>query len=294
MTDLAVRFVRRLARTPGFRRLTRFQALLRLSYALRSSLVRERRRFAANELRRRPTTGVYRLRESGVAIAVRHHTGDVMVLDEIFSQREYEPPPRLAAALASLPPAPRVVDLGANIGLFGAWALGRFPAATILAMEADPENADVHRRTIEANGAGARWQLVEGFASTGPGTVRFAGGAQATSHAAELEEAGSEVAALDVLPYLADADLAKIDIEGAEWALLADPRFADSCPSIVVLEYHNVGSPQADPAEAAANALRAAGHEVVHAGRKPQFGAGLVWSFAPAVTEERAAARPQA
>ena len=291
---VAVRLVRRLARTPGFRQLTRFEALLRLSYALRSSLVLERRRFVANELRPRPTTDVYRLRESGVAIALRHHSGDVMVLDEIFSQCEYEPPPCLTAALASLPPAPRVVDLGANIGLFGAWALARFPAATILAVEADPENAAVHRRTIEANGDGVRWQLVEGFASTAPGTVRFAGGAQATSRAAGLEETGADVAALDVLPYLADADLAKIDIEGAEWALLGDPRFADSCPAIVVLEYHEAGSPHPDPADAAAQALRAAGHEVVHAGRKPQFGAGLVWSFAPVATEERAAGRPRA
>jgi FkbM family methyltransferase len=294
MTDFAVRLVRRLATTPGFRNLTRFEALLRISYSLRSSLVRERRRFVANELRRRPATGVYRLRESGVAFALRHHTGDVMVLDEIFSQREYEPPPRLAEALARLSSTPRVLDLGANIGLFGVWTLGRFPAATIVAVEADPENAAVHRQTIEANGGGDRWQLVEAFASTTPGTVRFAGGAQATSRAARLEEIAAEVPTVDVLPYLADADFAKIDIEGAEWALLADPRFAESCPAIVVLEYHDAGLSDRDPAEKAAQALRTAGHEVVHAGRKPRFGAGLVWSFAPVATDEGAVGRPRA
>jgi FkbM family methyltransferase len=279
VTDLPVRLVRRLASAPGFRRLTRVDALLRLSFALRASLVRERRRFAANELSRRPSTQVYRLRDSGVAFALRHHTGDVMVLDEIFSQREYEPPTALAEALAGLPEAPRIVDLGANIGLFGAWALGRFPAATIVAVEADSENAAIHRRTIEANSVGDRWRLIEGFASTAGGIVRFAAGQHATSHAAA---GGVEVAALDVLPIMAGADLAKIDVEGAEWALLADPRFPDACPRVVVLEYHADGCPRPDPAEAAAEVLRRAGREVVHAGRKPQYGAGLVWSFARA------------
>src|SRR5215204_368266 len=84
--DLPIRVVRRLASAPGFRRLTRFEALLRLSFALRAVLVREKLKFAANELRRRPVIGVYRLRRSGIAVALRHHTGDIMVLDEIFSQ----------------------------------------------------------------------------------------------------------------------------------------------------------------------------------------------------------------
>ena len=281
MTDLAVRVVRRLATAPGFRHLTRFPALLRLSFALRASLVQDRLRFAANELRRRPVTGVYRLRDSGVTIVLRHHTGDLMVLDEIFSQQEYEPPREVQVALSALPVAPHIVDLGANIGLFGAWALARFPAATIVAVEADPGNAEIHRRTIEANGLETRWKLVEAFASTAPGVVRFAAGHHATSRAAESEEEWLEVEALDVLPEFVGADLVKIDIEGAEWNLLADPRFSQTRPRVVVLEYHKEGCPGPNASAVAEQALRAAGFEVVHAGRKPQFGAGLLWAFAP-------------
>jgi hypothetical protein len=48
-----------------------------------------------------------------------------------------------------------------------------------------------------------------------------------------------------------------------------------------VLEYHEDGSPAADPRQAAEQALRAAGLDVVHAGSKPQFGAGIVWGLAP-------------
>jgi FkbM family methyltransferase len=170
-----------------------------------------------------------------------------------------------------------VVDLGANIGLFGAWVLGRFPGASILAVEADPANAAIHRRTIEANGLGGLWRLLEGFASTEPGLVRFVAAEHATSHAAEPEERGVDVPSLDVLPSLEDADLVKIDIEGAEWRLLADSRFARARPSVVVLEYHKEGAPRPDAGQAAEQALRAAGFDVVHAGRKPQFGAGIVW-----------------
>jgi FkbM family methyltransferase len=279
VTDLAVRIVRRLATAPGFRHLTRFQPLLRLSFALRASLVREKRRFATNELRSRPMTSVYRLRESGVSIVVRHHTGDVMVLDEIFSQREYEPPLEVEAALAARPAGLRVLDLGANIGLFGAWVLGRFPEATIVAVEADPANAAIHRKAIDANGLGDRWRLLEAFASTSSGVTRFVAGEHATSHAADGED-GVEVPAIDVLPELAKSELVKIDVEGAEWNIVADPRFAAARPAIVVLEYHREGCPQPEPAAAAEQALRTAGLDVVHASRKPQFGAGLLWGIA--------------
>ena len=77
------------------------------------------------------------------------------------------------------------------------------------------------------------------------------------------------MAAVDVLPELENADLVKIDIEGAEWALLADPRFAGARPSVLVLEYHRDGSPHPNEAQAAEDALLSAGLEVVHGRRKP-------------------------
>jgi FkbM family methyltransferase len=260
--------VRRLATAPLFRRLTRVTPLIRLSYALRASLVLERRRFVRNELRRQSTTAVYRLRESGIAVVIRHHTGDVMVLDEIFGQHEYEPPP--AVALQNVGQA---VDLGANIGLFGAWLLGRFPDARVLAYEADPGNAAVHHSAIEANGLAARWRLVESFAGVAPGSTHFVAGLHATSH----EGVGIDVPVDDVLPELAGADLVKIDIEGAEWPILADARFRDLEAQVVVLEYHTEGSPDPDPAAAAERLLADAGYRVHHSGRKPAFGAGILW-----------------
>src|SRR5881394_1959332 len=148
---MLLRFVRRAATLPGFRLLTRSHALLRVTYALRASLVAEPRRFAANELRPKASVGTYRLRHSGIRVALRHHTADLMVLNEVFSQREYAAPEPVAASLNALRPL-RVADLGANIGAFGAWVFGSYPDAEILAFEPDPGNAEIHEQTIAANG----------------------------------------------------------------------------------------------------------------------------------------------
>lgn len=263
-----LRAVRRLATVPIVRRLTSVTPLLRLSYSLRATVVRERVHFVRNELRRGPVTATYHLRESGIGVAIRHHTGDVMVLDEIFSQLEYEPPPGI-----DLRGLGRAVDLGANIGLFGAWLLGHCPDVEVVAYEADPANASIHRLTIEANGLEGQWRLVGSFAGTHEGTTNFTTGLHAVSHEGE----GIEVTVVDVMPELADADLVKIDIEGAEWPILADRRFQELQARFVVLEYHADGSPPPDPAAAAEQALTGAGYEVHHVGRKPAFGAGLLW-----------------
>lgn len=263
-----LRLVRGLATAPLFRRLTSVGPLLRLSFSLRAALVRERARFVRNELRPGRVVATYRLRESGVAIALRHHTGDVMVLDEIFSQREYQLPEGIVLAEGL-----NAIDLGANIGLFGAWLLGVCPSARIVGYEPDPGNAAVHRLTIEANGLGDRWRLVEAFAGTHDGTTQFTAGLHAVSHEGE----GIEVPVVDVLPELLEADLVKIDVEGAEWPILTDPRFRDLSASVVVLEYHGDGCPDPDPAQSAEQALSAAGFEVLHTARKPAFGAGILW-----------------
>jgi len=274
--SVVLRAIRRLASAPIFNRLTRVTPLIRLSYALRASLVRERAHFVWNELRWRSVTATYRLRESGVRVTLRHHTGDVMVLDEIFSQREYEFPDRVEGALSTVGGPTNVADLGANIGLFGAWILGRFPEARVVGFEADPSNASVHRSTIAANANSDRWQLVEAFAAPHEGWVSFAPGSHATSHENAGEKA-IKVKAVDVFDHLDDVDLLKIDIEGSEWPLLSDPRFANTMTDVLVLEYHAAGCPEADAAAAAERILADAGYDVEHGRRKPAYGAGLVW-----------------
>lgn len=284
ISEQALRLLRRSARLPGARRLTRVKLLMRFSFALRAALVRERLEFAWLELARaEPVLRTHHLRDTGVGFAVRHQTADILALDELISQREYEIPREVRNLLTRQRPL-RVLDLGANIGLFGAWVIGQFPEVQITSVEADPDNARVLAQTIAAN-PGTRWKLIEAAASTRLGTVRFVSGKQTTSHLAGPGEDGIEIAAVDVFELTGDIDLLKIDIEGGEWALLEDRRFAELRPTAVVLEYHPRGPQAVDAETAAQDHLRGSGFEIASVRRHPEHGTGLVWAVTDVATE---------
>jgi FkbM family methyltransferase len=274
--------VRRAATAPGVRALIHVTPVIRATGALRASLVRERRRFARNELRARDVTAGYTLRTGGRPVVIRHHSSDVMILDEIFGAHEYDPPPGVVDALADVP-APRILDLGANVGLFGVWALDRWPGAHVHGYEPDPDNAAIHRRTMELNAAGERWSLSQAFAACANGRIRFAGGTGSASRAAALAEddpaVSIEVEARDVFADLAASDLVKIDIEGGEWELLQDARFRELRARAVFVEYHPFGAPTDDPGAEAERLVRAAGFEARHDPKPLTPGWGVVWGW---------------
>jgi hypothetical protein len=112
--------------------------------------------FVAREVGRRRGLYEYRLRNSSLRLALRHGTGDAATLTEVFHLRYYEPPAEIAQAIGD----PRlIIDLGANVGFFGAFASERWPNAQIVAYEPDPSNAAVHARTVAANKLADRWSL---------------------------------------------------------------------------------------------------------------------------------------
>ena len=67
----------------------------------------------------------------------------------------------------------------------------------------------------------------------------------------DADESATTLPAADVFPYLEGADLVKIDIEGGEWPILSDPRFAELEARALVLEYHPHLCPGPDPRECA-------------------------------------------
>jgi FkbM family methyltransferase len=270
--------VRRGATLPGLHRLTTITPIARLTFALRGALVQEWIRFARNELRRQAVTARYTLRGSSIAIFVRHHSSDVMVLDEVASAGDYEPPPKVAAVLARRSRPLSVLDLGANAGYFGAWLSIREPDARIVAYEPDPGNAELVRRTIAANGASERWTLVEACAATADGMVRFAAGRGSSSRLAAIDAPDAiDIPARDVLPELAQVAFGKVDIEGAEWEILRDPRLAAAGPAVLVVEYHGEHGRAANEAE---QLLRAAGYEVaLHPEKLGAPGIGIIWGW---------------
>jgi FkbM family methyltransferase len=278
-------------------RLHRFRAVGAL---IGASRVKESARFFRNEVRNSRSVARYRLRDSGRLVHVRHPLLDVWVIEEVFAFRVYELPERAERLLRELSRPVRVLDLGGHIGSFGLYALSRFPDASLVSFEPDPQNVEQLRATVRANRLEDRWQVVEACAATGPGSVGFEssfhlsrvvrpGSAAAGPHerAAEalpylegtalLEPVEVRVECRDAFPYMAEADLLKIDIEGGEWDLLDDPRFAEVSARVLVMEYHPEYAPGGDGDAILRRALADAGYEL-----GPTAGdgsAGLLWAY---------------
>jgi FkbM family methyltransferase len=267
--------------TPVVGRLLRWGPVERKVALLNRSAVLERgrARFVLRELSGSRNLGRYRVRGVRWPLLVRHGTADLATLDDVFLTADYEPPPLVRRCLEALSGPPRVLDLGANVGYFGAFLLARFPGARIVALEPDPDNVAILRRAIAESGQESRWRVEEAAAGTREGSVEFVAGLQSTSHVAAPGEtdATMPVRSMDVLPLLQDADLIKVDIEGAEWELLADDRFTAAAPALV-LEYHAERCPDPDPEQLARRLLTGAGYQVQTTIRRPG-GQGVMWAW---------------
>ncbi len=269
-------------------------------------------RFAAHQLGPARTAG-YQLRSSGVRIAIRHksvltarrpstRTADVEILNEIFGgtggQYAYEPPPALAGALDANPPR-KVMDLGGNIGLFGAYVLSRWPGASLQSYEPDPANLHILTRVVDANELGGHWRVIDAAVANRPGEMTFVADLFAESHLATDVQAGDHGASdrsvesdgntsgeghaitvhtVDLFGEDHNVDLLKMDIEGGEWSILTDPRAAHLEADVLVLEWHARGCPEADAHEAATRLVREAGYSHVEDVEVGTYN-GVLWAW---------------
>lgn len=235
--------------------------------------------FFVRELFRPRGVRCYRLRENGMRVALRHRALDSATLAEIFHRHDYHPSPAVAEAIGS--PA-KILDLGANVGLFGAFALGHWPRSSVVGYEADPENVAVHEQTIAVNGLAPRWRVIGAAAGAHDGEIELAAGRAMGSF---VVPAGTEVDVptirapmRDVLPQVCAADLVKVDIEGGEWEILLDPRFRQAPPRAMVLEYHPHMCPSPDPRAAAEVALSDARLRTAPIWHRDD-GYGMLWAW---------------
>lgn len=262
------------------RRIGGHRAVLPLTArVLCAQIVEESPAFFMREVVRPAGVSTYRLRENGLRVALRHRAQDAATLAEVFRQHDYLPDDRVAAAIGN----PRkIIDLGANIGLFGVFASHHWPEAEILAYEADPENAFVHAHTIVANGLAGRWRLVQAAAGAHDGVVELAAGrAMGSFVVQEGVDPGLPTIPVpieDVIPAISSADLVKIDIEGGEWEIVMDPRFTGSPPRALVLEYHPHFCPEDDPRTAVEHALARAGLTTAAIWHRDD-GYGMLWAW---------------
>jgi FkbM family methyltransferase len=243
-----------------------------------------------NELIGRGGVHEYRLRKHDSIAVIRHNHYDAGVLHEVFRDRFYSPPPAVGAILERRGPELEILDLGGNIGAFGLLMLNRYPRARVTGFEPDPGNASLLRRCMAVNGHEDRWTLVESAAGAEDGETPFVGGQAALSRMPLPGDGTGDaptitVPIVDVLPRLEGLDLLKIDIEGGEWAILYDDRFAAHPPPAVLMEWHSYDCPEDNPRRAAANRLASLGFEVLHEkppvvpDSEPYYGAGALWGW---------------
>lgn len=218
-------------------------------------------------------------RATGTEVFVRSRSKDMVMLQQILGSDDmYEPPAPVAEVLGKLPKPIRVADLGANIGLFSAAVLNRHPTSEILAIEADPENSELFKRTIRANGWEERISLMEAAASVAAGPIFFSGGNHYNSRVEETAQASTlTIPGIDILPLLADRDFIKIDIEGSEWPILDDPRFLELGAVAIAMEWHRYQCPDEDPVAYVDGILKSAGFKLEHDETSPDCGTLWAW-----------------
>jgi len=238
--------------------------------------VRAPLRFFALQLA--PARGAsHRLKSSGLTVYLHHRTRDIDIFKEVFGS-EFGPngyePPAPVAALIDAGVAPTALDLGGNIGLFALYMLGRWPSMTVASFEPDPNNLPVIRRAIAGNELERRWTVTGAAISNQAGALPFVSGLFAESQLAAVADPATQppfsaslddghtimVPTVDLFELDHDVTLLKIDIEGAEWSILADPRLHELRADAIVLEWHKSGCPEPDPRASAMALLRDAGY----------------------------------
>lgn len=218
-----------------------------------------------------------------MSVGLRHNSGDLFILEEVFGARQYSPPPGIKQLIENHP-APRIVDLGAHIGLFAVFALELWPDSSVLSYEPDDANRRILEETRRRNALEDRWDVHAAAAGVAAGHAKFVALADSVSHVVpDASPHGSSVPVRDALLDLDDCLLVKMDVEGSEWSMLEDPRLAASRAQALVLEYHvDERTPDVGAARArATDLLAAAGFEVVHAPPATDATAGMLWARRP-------------
>ena len=136
-----------------------------------------------------------------------------------------------------------IVDLGANIGMFSMYVLSLWPSAIVHSLEPSQHTYQVLERNRLAN-PGLNWHNYHYAAWKTDGQMRFENREYSTSSRIGAEGAGDEVVpAISLTTLLSQhvcvpVDLMKMDIEGAEEAVLCGSETALRSVDRLVVEVH--------------------------------------------------------
>lgn len=186
---------------------------------------------------------------------------DESVAAEIFRWREYR------SAEKIMTNAKTIIDAGAHIGLFALYALALNPTAKIICLEPEPNNLLSLKQNLKNNKISSVKVIGAALAGqSGPRSLAVT--PDNHNHHLVSDTLSKSVIAVTAinLPDLLkrqkinQVDLLKMDIEGAEYEIIAQLRAADFAKiQNLILEYHENSDQKRQEIEAA---LRRAGFSV--------------------------------
>lgn len=198
-------------------------------------------------------------------VFLRPGTADRQVWGDTFTGLYHLPPD-----FDSLKPPRRILDVGANIGLTAAHYQSLWPTAEVVAVEMDAECCELACRN--APEVTVRHHAVAGTAGFGTYDPSLPSDSYAFIPSSSQ---GTPVQALTLRQTILRAfgdhpvDLVKMDVEGAEWAIL---RYHDWVPLVrsVLIELHGGAAVPSMPLyDVAAAALDELGYRTCPQGRHP-------------------------
>jgi FkbM family methyltransferase len=199
-------------------------------------------RYAANHW---GSTAPGEMQMLGYRVPYPNHSHALLLVHEVFVNASYA---------FSRRPRPRIVDCGANIGMSVVFFKAYAPDARITAIEAEPGTFKHLQRTIETN-AFADVELVHAAvgATQGPVTLYAhasnSGDVTASVHAQWGGSIAEHVPGIRLSSLIQEPiDFLKVDIEGAEYDVIADLADARVLPLVreMLIECHSIeGAPDA-------------------------------------------------
>ena len=162
-------------------------------------------------------------------------TADLALAYEIFIGGAYEIP----SGFPDFDPG-LIVDVGANVGFAVVWFARRFPRSRLLAFEPHPAHLASLYRTVVLNELAARTAIVGAAAGARDGEAFLLEQNDESRVVAAPTTNSMPIRVRDFFAELGNVKvgLLKLDIEGGEYELLSDPRFAQLLPDNIVLEWH--------------------------------------------------------
>lgn len=211
-------------------------------FGLRGSLA-----YLRSQVRPGPQLLPVRHPDAAHPILLRVGTSDIATYEQVFVEREYE--------FVSLGQPKVIVDAGANIGLAAVVFATRFPEARVIAIEPERNNFKMLERNLAPypNAVavhGALWDSESTIDLVDPGFGNWAfmtranGGSETSNDGLAVNaQQMNRVRAFTVDTLmreqgLQNIDILKIDIEGAEFEVFADPSAWIGKVGAMIVELH--------------------------------------------------------